>query len=86
MPVNCDDLKRCLEGHRIAAARLRAETLRRLRFLTVDQAREEYDSMSRVWEASSAPPDDPAVDRHEIKARVGLRRQLDRCAGRKWSG
>jgi hypothetical protein len=76
MPVRREDLRRFLEGHRIAASRLRAETLRGLASLTVEQAREEYDSLCRVWEASGAGADATALDRRAIADRVALRRRL----------
>lgn len=78
MPVRREDLRRFLEGHRIAAARHRAETLRRLAFLTIDQAREEYDSLCRVWEASGARAGGATVDRRAIAERIALRRRLSR--------
>ena len=74
--VSRDDLKRFLEGHRVAAARLRAEALRRLPALSVDDARAEYDSLCRVWETSRALGDVAALDRRAIQARVALRCRL----------
>jgi hypothetical protein len=74
--VSRDDLKRFVEGHRAAGARLRAETLRQLRALTVEEARAEYDSLCRVWEASRGPGDEAALDRLAIRDRVSLRRRL----------
>jgi len=78
MPVTREDLRRYLDGHRIAAARLRAEALRRLASLTVDEARDEYDSLCRVWEASGAHADGRALDRRAIADRITIRRRLDR--------
>ena len=71
-----DDLKRFLDGDRAADARFREETLRRLTSLTVDDARAEYDSLCRVWEASRALGDGVALDRRAIQDRVALRRRL----------
>lgn len=75
--VSRDDLKRFLEGHRVADARLRGDTLRQLESLTVDEARADYDSLCRVWEASRALDDGSALDRRAIQDRVALRRRLD---------
>lgn len=75
--VSRDDLKRFLEGHRVADARLRRDTLRQLESLTVDEARADYDSLCRVWEASRALDDGSALDRRAIQDRVALRRRLD---------
>lgn len=69
-----DDLKRFLDGHRAADARLREATLRRLASLTVDEARVEYDSLCRVWEASRSPKGERALDRRAIEDRVVARR------------
>jgi len=74
--VSRADLRRFLDGHRTAAARLREEALRRLAPLTVDEARAEYDSLCRVWEASRALADQVALDRRAIEDRVALRRRL----------
>ena len=74
--VSRGDLKRFLDGHRAADARLREETLRRLASLTVDEARVEYDSLCRVWEASRSPEGERALDRRAIEDRVALRRRL----------
>lgn len=76
MPVSREDVQRYLDGHRAAEARLREEALRRLRSLTVDEARAEYDSLCRVWEASRALADQVALDRRAIEDRVALRRRL----------
>jgi hypothetical protein len=46
--VSGDDPRRFLDGHRRAGPVLRAESLRRLRRLTVEDARAEYDSLCRV--------------------------------------
>lgn len=73
-----EDVQRYLVGHRAAGARLRAETLRRLRVLTVEEARAEYDSLCEVWEASRALGDQKALDRQAIAERIALRRRLDR--------
>lgn len=76
MRVSRDDLKRFLDGHRAANARLREEALRRLPLLSVDEARAEYDSLCRVWETSRALGDGTALDRRAIRERVALRRRL----------
>lgn len=76
MRVSRDDLKRFLDGHRAAGARLRKETLRRLPSLSVDDARAEYDSLCLVWERSRALGDGSALDRRAIQERVALRRRL----------
>jgi hypothetical protein len=80
MRVSRDDLKRFLDGHRAAAARLRDETLRRLPALSVADARAEYDSLVRVWEASGAGGDRAALDERAIQERITLRRRLGRRA------
>ncbi len=74
--VSRRDLERFLNGHRAADARLREETLRRLASLTVDEARVEYDSLCRVWEASRSPGGESALDRRAIEDRVAFRRRL----------
>lgn len=78
--VSRDDLKRYLDGHRAADARLREEALRRLASLTVEAARAEYDSLCRVWETSRSLGDQAALDRRAVEDRVALRRRL---AGRR---
>ena len=77
MTVSGAELKRYLDGHRRAERVLRAETLRRLTSLTVEQARDEYDSLCRVWEMSRALVDSAEVDRRAIQERVALRRRLN---------
>jgi hypothetical protein len=76
MAVSGADLKRYLDGHRRAERVLRAETLRRLASLTVEQARDEYDSLCRVWEMSGALADSAGLDRRAIQERVALRHRL----------
>jgi hypothetical protein len=76
MAVSGADLKRYLDGHRRAERVLRAETLRRLASLSVEQARDEYDSLCRVWEMSRALEDPAGLDRRAIQERVVLRRRL----------
>lgn len=76
MRVSRDDLKRFLDGHRAADARLREEALRQLPLLSVDDARAEYDSLCHVWETSRALGDWTALDRRAIQERVALRRRL----------
>ena len=78
--VSRDDLKRFLDGHRAADARLRRETLRRLPTLSVEAARAEYDALWRVWERTRTHGDVAALDRRAIQDRVALRRRL---AGRR---
>ena len=78
--VSAADLRRYLDGHRRAAALLRAEELRRVRRLTVEEARAEYDALSRVWEASRHLGDQAALDRLALQSRIALRRRL---AGRR---
>lgn len=80
MGVTRRDLDRFLAGHRAADARLREETLQRLQSLTVDEARAEYDSLCRVWEASRDLADERALDQRAIHDRVALRQRL---AGRR---
>ncbi len=80
MSVSHEDLKRFLDGHRAADARLRVEALRRLASLSVEDARAEYDSLCHVWETSRALGDRSALDRRAIQDRVVLRRRL---AGRR---
>jgi len=74
--ISRDDLKRFLDGHRVADARLRQETLRRLASMSVEEARVEYDSLCRVWERSRPLDDGAALDRRAIQDRVALRRRL----------
>jgi len=76
MAVSGADLKRYLDGHRKAERVLRAETLRQLASLTVEQARDEYDSLCRVWEMSRTVADSAALDRRAIQERVALRHRL----------
>jgi len=78
--VSRDDLKRFLDGHRAADARLRRETLRRLATLSVDAARAEYDALCRIWERTRTLGNVAALDRRAIQDRVALRR---RFAGRR---
>ena len=74
--VRHEDLKRFLDGHRAAGARLRAEALRRLASLTVEESRAEYDSLCRVWETSRKLGDQAALDRRAIEARLAVRRRF----------
>jgi hypothetical protein len=74
--VRPEDLRRFLVGHRAAARRLRAETLRALRDLTVEQAREEYDRLCAVWREPESPGERRALDRLALRDRVALRRKL----------
>jgi len=76
MTISGADLKRYLDGHRRAERVLRAETLRLLASLTVEQARDEYDSLCRVWEMSRSIEDPVGLDRRAIEERVALRRRL----------
>jgi hypothetical protein len=76
MAVSGADLKQYLDGHRRAERVIRAETLRRLASLTVEQARDEYDSLCRVWEMSRALEDAAGLDRRAIQERVALRHRL----------
>lgn len=78
--VSRDDLKRFLDGHRAADARLRRETLRRLATLSVHDARAEYDALCRIWDNTRTLGDIAALDRRAIQDRVALRRRL---AGRR---
>ncbi len=83
MAVSPNDLRRYLEGHRAADARLREETLRRLSLLTVDRARQEYDSLCQVWAISRNFGGQAALDRRAIDDRVALRRRLNALAVRR---
>ena len=76
MTISGAGLKRYLDGHRKAERVLRAETLRRLASLTVEQARDEYDSLCRVWEMSRPLGDSAGLDRRAIEERVALRRRF----------
>lgn len=78
--VSKADLERFLSGHRFAEARLRQEALRRLPLLTIEEARDEYDALCRVWESSRGLGDEAALDQRAIRDRVALRSRL---AGRK---
>lgn len=75
-----EDLRRFLDGYRAAGARARQETLERLRTLSVEDARAEYDALCRGWEASPGSADTRSLDALIIKERVALRRRL---AGRR---
>jgi len=76
MGVSRADLRRYLDGHRAADAHLRKETLRRLPMLSLEEARAEYDSLCRVWEASRGSGDEARIDRRAIQDRVTLRRRF----------
>ncbi|MBI1962541.1 MAG: hypothetical protein HYV94_08555 [Candidatus Rokubacteria bacterium] len=78
--VSRTDLRRFLDGHRVAEARLRDAALRRLPALSVEAARLEYDGLWQVWERSRRLGDVEALDRLAIRDRVTLRRRL---AGRR---
>ena len=80
MTVSRADLRRFLDGHRAADARLREETLRKLPALSIDEARAEYDSLCRVWETSRLVGDAGRLDPASIEQRIALRRRL---AGRR---
>jgi len=76
--VSRADLRRFLDGHRAADARLREETLRKLPALSTDEARAEYDSLCRVWETSRLAADAGRLDHGAIDERIALRRRLAR--------
>lgn len=76
MSVSREDLRRFVDGHRTAEQALRAERRRRLRNLSVEQSRAEYDALVRLWEASPRDGDLAALDRRAIRHRVELRRKL----------
>ena len=74
--VSRRDLMRFLDGHRAAEAVLRRMALERVAALSVNEARTEYDSLCRVWEASRDAGDGGALDARSIADRVALRRRL----------
>ncbi len=75
--ISREDLTRFVDGHRAAEAHIREETVKRLRLLTVDEARAEYESLCHVWEtAVRSPADEQAINRLGIEDRVALRRRF----------
>jgi len=83
MPVSKEDLKRFVEGHRVFNALVREETRRRLAALAVDEAREEYDLLCRLWESNPTRDDLSDLDRIRIDELVKLRQRLDLAARRR---
>lgn len=80
MTVSPADLRRFLDGHRAADARLREDMLRKLPAMSMEEARAEYDSLCRVWETSRLTADAGRLDPRAIEERIALRRRL---AGRR---
>jgi len=83
MAVSKEDLKRFVEGQRVVNALVREETWRRLATLTVEEAREEYDGLRRLWESNPARHDLGDLDRIKIDELVKLRQRLDLVARRR---
>ncbi len=85
MAVSKEDLKRFVEGHRVFNALVREETWRRLATLTIEEAREEYDALCRLWESNPTRDDLGDLDRVQINELAELRRRLDLAARRRLS-
>ena len=83
MAVSKEDLKRFVEGHRVANALVLEATWRRLATLSVEEAREEYDGLCRLWESSPARHDLGDLDRIRVEELVKLRQRLDLVARRR---
>ena len=83
MAVSKEDLKRFVEGQRVANAMVREETWRRLATLTVEEARDEYDELCRLWESSPAHHDLGDLDRMRMGELVKVRQRLDLAARRR---
>lgn len=81
--VSQKDLKRFVEGQRAFNAFVREETWRRLATLTVEEAREEYDHLCRLWESNPGRHDLGDLDRVEIDELVKLRQRLNLAARRR---
>ena len=77
MAASKADLKRFLEGQRVVNALVREETWRRLATLTIEEARQEYDGLCRLWESSPAGQDVGDLDRMRIDELVKLRQRMD---------
>lgn len=84
MAVSKEDLKKFVEGQRVVNALVREEAWRRLATLTVQEAREEYDALCRLWESNSARSDLGDLDRMRIDELVKLRHRLDLAARRRF--
>lgn len=83
MVVSKEDLKRFVEGQRVVNALVREETWRRLATLAVEEAREEYDGLCRLWESSPVRHDLGDLDRLRIDELVKLRQRLDLAVRRR---
>ncbi|MBI4608739.1 MAG: hypothetical protein HY726_07020 [Candidatus Rokubacteria bacterium] len=80
MAASKADLKRFLEGQRVVNALVREETWRRLATLTIEEARQKYDGLCRLWESSPARQDVGDFDRMRIDELVKFRQRLDLAA------
>ena len=80
MAASKADLKRFLEGQRVVNALVREETWRRLAMLRIEEARQEYDGLCRLWESSPARQDVGDLDRMQIDELVKLRQRMDLAA------
>lgn len=85
MAVSKDELKRFVEGQRVVNALVREETWRRLATVTVEEAREEYDGLCRLWESNPTRHDLGDLDRIRIDELMRLRQWLDLAARRRLS-
>lgn len=79
MAISKEDLKRFVEGQRAVNALVREETWRRLAALTLEEAREEYDGLCRLWESNPARHDLGDLDRMRIDELVKLRQRFERA-------
>lgn len=84
MAVSKEDLKRFVEGQRVLNALVREETWLRLATLTVEEAREEYDGLCRLWESNPVRHELGDLDRLRIDELVKLRQRLDLAARRRF--
>lgn len=83
MAVTKENLKKFVEGQRAFNALVREETWRRLKTLTVEEAREEYEALCRLWASNPARDDLGDLERMRIDELVKLRQRLDLAARRR---
>ena len=82
MALSKEDARRFVEGQRVLNALGREEVWRRLATLSIEEAREEYDGLCRLWEFNSTRDDLGDLDRARLDELMTLRQRLDLIARR----
>jgi hypothetical protein len=75
-------LRQFVEGYTAAAEFLAGERARRLKALSVEEARAEYDALCATWAANPYREGMELLEQRRVKHLVELRRRLNLAAGR----